>query len=326
MVLLVATMLLVVVLVVLVVLLLLPALLPLLTLALQYFVDRYSVVTTTPVVTEQDEVMMQKLKDAALEVVVAFRGRFGCAVGCAASVAAMSDATRCSILNVMMQVGTPDDELAATFVNVVIAAAEAPGSALAQLLEELGSNPELQEKLRAVTAAAPAGGAELVAFVEQNEYVKKVVLEGLRRFAPATIVQRAAVTDTEIGGVKIAKGQVVVMCPHAIHMDAQQFPEPEKFDEERSGNVHTRLGKEQSFMTFSGGQRGCPGRHLALSMMLAACVVLPRQFEFYAAPRDSKGRDADFRRGMETKGASRVPKFVEWQVDGIPLGMRRRTR
>ena len=90
------------------------------------------------------------------------------------------------------------------------------------------------------------------------------------------------------------------------------FPNPMQFDPLRSGLDHYMLGNEQLFMSFSGGERGCPGRHLALTILqLSISRILTR---FDLKPSQSKPRWVD----------DGVPKFVVWPLDGIFLDVRRR--
>ena len=60
-------------------------------------------------------------------------------------------------------------------------------------------------------------------------------------------------------------------------------------------------------MTFSGGPRGCPGKHIGIEMCRVALAKVVERFELL--PSD---------RGRTTDGGS-IPKFVEWEIDGIPL-------
>merc|ERR1719487_2609882 len=100
---------------------------------------------------------------------------------------------------------------------MVIAAAEATGSVLAQLLQELAFNKPVQEQILSEMHT-------LSEDVADSEYVQSCVMEGFRLFAPATLVQRVAVCDTELpGGVSIPAGTVVAVCVTAVHRNPALF-------------------------------------------------------------------------------------------------------
>ena len=55
--------------------------------------------------------------------------------------------------------------------------------------------------------------------------------EGLRLFAPATMVQRVALSDdANAGGITFDAGVVLCICPPAMHLSAKMFPTPKFFD------------------------------------------------------------------------------------------------
>lgn len=178
-----------------------------------------------------------------------------------------------------------------------------------------------------VSAAGAGGDGAGALALGDLSYNKACVLEGLRLFAPATLVKRQAVRDTllDIGGggasgaasarakphrVLVPANTVVELCVTAIHHDPQQFEEPGAYRPERVGN--TSLGKERCFMPFSGGLRGCPGREIAVTMMRIALAKVVEHFDLRAVDEPKEALDACVR------------KFVEWPSVGLPLTISRR--
>eukprot|EP00286_Rhodomonas_abbreviata_P000436 CAMPEP_0181290750 /NCGR_PEP_ID=MMETSP1101-20121128/1581_1 /TAXON_ID=46948 /ORGANISM="Rhodomonas abbreviata, Strain Caron Lab Isolate" /LENGTH=468 /DNA_ID=CAMNT_0023395057 /DNA_START=486 /DNA_END=1888 /DNA_ORIENTATION=- len=252
--------------------------------ALEYFVMRYQRPSHDQAVTADDEVVMTQLHTAALDVVAAARADTDLA---SIAVAAPGEAaSSCSLVALMLDAGCTDAETAAVVVNTVIAGAEAPASALAHLLRELARRPDLQQQLRddIKAAAAPEaggeGGGSEASQLAQLPLVKACVLEGLRLFAPATLVKRQALRDTIVDGhLAVPKGTVVELCITAIHQDPKQYARPLSFDPLRLGlTAAPILGRERCFMPFSAGPRGCPGRPLALTLMRIALVAIVRRF------------------------------------------------
>jgi cholest-4-en-3-one 26-monooxygenase len=66
--------------------------------------------------------------------------------------------------------------------------------------------------------------------------------EVIRWATPVTVFQRTAKQDTELGGVKIKKGQRVGLFYRSANFDEEVFDHPEKFDITRSPNPHLSFG------------------------------------------------------------------------------------
>src|ERR1700758_1823125 len=66
--------------------------------------------------------------------------------------------------------------------------------------------------------------------------------EIVRWATPVTAFQRTALEDTELGGVKIKKGQRVVMSYRSANFDEEVFEDPHTFDILRNPNPHVGFG------------------------------------------------------------------------------------
>ncbi|OWV05808.1 cytochrome [Micromonospora wenchangensis] len=110
------------------------------------------------------------------------------------------------------------------------------------------------------TASALALGVVLL--VEQHggadaadpARVAAVVEEVLRQTAVADGVARFATRDAEVGGVRVAAGEAVVVGLSAANHDPSVFPDPERFDPARAARHH---------VTFGHGVHQCIGANLA---------------------------------------------------------------
>jgi cytochrome P450 len=104
-----------------------------------------------------------------------------------------------------------------------------------------------------------AGGATLEAVVE----------ESLRLEPAAAAIDRYATEDVELGGARIAAGDLVRISITAANRDPATFPEPDRFDPGRA-NVRRHLA-------FAGGPHVCVGMHLArLEAHTALALLLER--------------------------------------------------
>jgi hypothetical protein len=78
--------------------------------------------------------------------------------------------------------------------------------------------------------------------------------EALRFDAPFQFIRRVTLTDLDIGGYRIRRGQHVIAWLAAANRDPAQFPDPDRFDIRRRGNHH---------LAFGSGIHACLGGPLA---------------------------------------------------------------
>ena len=98
--------------------------------------------------------------------------------------------------------------------------------------------------------------------------LRAAVEEVLRMRAPFPRLARLTTADTEVGGVRIAAGQVVMPWLVAANRDERVFTEPHRFDPHRRPNPH---------LTFGHGIHFCLGAPLArLEARVALRLLLER--------------------------------------------------
>jgi cytochrome P450 len=93
------------------------------------------------------------------------------------------------------------------------------------------------------------------ALLDRPELLPSAVEEVLRWSSTASYVQRVATRDLEMRGAQIRAGDAVTLWNVSANRDEGQFPEPMKFDVERSPNRH---------VTFGGGIHRCIGASVGL--------------------------------------------------------------
>ncbi len=115
--------------------------------------------------------------------------------------------------------------------------------------------------------------------------IDNAVEELLRYDSPVQIAYRAAITDVEVGGKIIKKGQIVNLILGAGNRDPEQYATPNQFD------IHRKVGRH---LAFGLGIHFCLGAHLVrLEARLAIEALLKRykhfelettQFEWQSQP------------------------------------------
>ncbi len=125
----------------------------------------------------------------------------------------------------------------------------------------LGSDPEAWRRLR-----------------RDPELIPAAVVEVVRLASPVRGLTRRVSRDAEVGGVRLAAGDRVVMLFGAANLDERRFPDPERFDLDRppGGNL-----------SWGNGPHTCVGIHLAkleMAALLRALVAQVETIEIAGAP------------------------------------------
>jgi cytochrome P450 len=129
-------------------------------------------------------------------------------------------------------------ELNNFFVLLAVAGNETTRNATSQFMRLMSEHPEQQTLLTSDVDRLLPGAIE----------------EALRFAPPVLSFRRTALEDTEIRGVRIAKGQKVLISYPSANRDEEVFPDPDRFDIRRTPNHH---------LSFGIGEHFCLGANLA---------------------------------------------------------------
>jgi len=146
-----------------------------------------------------------------------------------------------------------------TLTMIILGGLETTTNTLAGALARLGSDPELQAKLRA-----------------DRGLVRPAVEEFLRLYAPTSFLTRYVTQDAELEGLSIKQGQRVALSFAAANRDPEIFEDPLEFRLDRPHNRHYAFGI---------GPHRCVGSNLARAVMHEAVnAILDRLDEIRWAP------------------------------------------
>lgn len=94
--------------------------------------------------------------------------------------------------------------------------------------------------------------------IAQPDLLPSAIEEMLRYWPPVIHFRRTATRSLELGGVRIERGEKVVVYHAAANRDPEVFDDPDTFDIGREKNTH---------ITFGSGPHFCLGAHLARQQM-----------------------------------------------------------
>src|SRR5262249_35339754 len=83
---------------------------------------------------------------------------------------------------------------------------------------------------------------ELARLPARPDLPRSASAEMRRLGRPVQATARSALEEVEYGGVRIAKGALVIPCIGAANRDPEVFPEPDRFDVARKDNHHLSFG------------------------------------------------------------------------------------
>jgi cytochrome P450 len=134
-----------------------------------------------------------------------------------------------------------DTELLSISTVAIAGGVDTTRNAIAFALHALATRPDLLARLRTSR--------------EQDKDIRRFHEEVLRFYTPVPQLPRVVRKDTVLGGKTIPQGALVFLCWASGNRDAQRFPEPDKFDLDR-----TNFGQH---LTFGSGVHFCIGAMLA---------------------------------------------------------------
>ena len=157
-----------------------------------------------------------------------------------------------------------DAQLRDEVMTLMIAGHETTANALSWLWFLLDRHPEEQERLRAELVAATGGRAPTAEDLPRLPRLKAVIQETLRLYPPVWMFDRRALGPDDLGGTKVAKGDLVIFCPYAIHRLPELWPDPEAFRPERFAAGREEQKNKFAYLPFSAGPRTCIGNSFAM--------------------------------------------------------------
>jgi len=170
------------------------------------------------------------------------------------------------------------NEIVGEFLGIFAAGTDTTSHLLASTIYFLSKYPEVFAKVKEEIDRELSDLKKVdINTMNRMDYTTAVLKETLRIGGPsASLFDRMAVKDDDLCGVKVRKGDMVLIFQNLFLTSEKFFSQPDEFIPERwlnnSGFDQDGFKNESySYIPFSAGPRNCVGQHLA---MIEARIVL----------------------------------------------------
>jgi unspecific monooxygenase len=167
-----------------------------------------------------------------------------------------------------------DRQLGDQVSTMILAGHETTATALFWALYLLALDPRVQDAVAAEAEVAMTGEPS---DVERLHATRAVIDEALRLFPPAFVIARAAAGRDILGGMKVGKGDVILISPWLLHRHEKLWQQPDAFMPSRfmpGAPPPDRF----AYLPFGAGPRVCIGAQFALTEATLALARLAGEF------------------------------------------------
>lgn len=173
----------------------------------------------------------------------------------------------------------PLNLIMAQIMTLLVTGHETTGSLLGWLWYELGTHPEIYQKLVNEIDTVLQGKKPSIDDLVKLPYLRMVVDEALRLYPTIWTVNRYVVKDDILAGYKIPKKSIVFVNPITLHHDPTLWPDPLEFEPQRFDRKCPVKHHKMAYIPFGGGNRICIGKNLAYLQIQLMLVLILQRFD-----------------------------------------------
>lgn len=179
--------------------------------------------------------------------------------------------------------GLTDAEVHAQVMTLALTGVEAPGATLGWVMYEIGTNPEVAERVYAELDTVLGGQAPQHDDLPALEYLGRVISEVLRLRTPM-LFSRRTLTAVQAGQSKLPPGAELIYSPYLMHHDERWFPDPTRFDPDRWLPENAQQIPRGAYIPFAAGSYQCIGKDFAVNELTMVTAVLCSQWRLKLVP------------------------------------------
>ena len=184
------------------------------------------------------------------------------------------------------RLGITERTILANAIEFYIAGQDNIATAIAMTAFYLSKNPAAEKKLHEELDAyfqRHSGQVDYEA-VHELVYLNACLQEALRLHPVFIRIDRKAIQDTEIKGIKIKKGVAVTVPLWPYNRNPKYFEDPDTFNPERFMPQNKDKMNPLHLATFGWGPRMCIGMRFAQEAMLFTALYTFKNFKFTTKP------------------------------------------
>jgi cytochrome P450 len=197
-----------------------------------------------------------------------------------------SDFLRILIETPYHDTGLPMDEpmVMLESLQLLVAGNVTSTNALTWIFYLLARHPKYILEIRDEVAAVIGENAMDWRNLHQLEGTIRVIDEALRLYPPFWMIDRVALADDEVGGVRLPAGAMVIPYIYGTHRHPAHWQNVDAFDPSRFEASRTRQRHPFAYIPFGGGPRTCLGSNMAIMQMLMIVAAFVRKYDFALTP------------------------------------------
>nr|QZM07446.1 cytochrome P450 monooxygenase CYP6BK31 [Lasioderma serricorne] len=197
--------------------------------------------------------------------------------------------TRNDFMQLLINMKKEDDSLGLGLLTAqaflfFLAGFETSSTTMTFCLYELALHEDIQSKAREEINDVIKGHEGQLTYdgLSEMKYLQQIIDETLRLHPPAEGTHRTCSKPYQLPDTNtiLEKGTMVLIPIKALHLDAEYYPEPYKFDPERFSSENKAEIKPFTFLPFGDGPRNCIGLRFDLMQTKVGLSVLLKNFRF----------------------------------------------
>jgi cytochrome P450 len=172
------------------------------------------------------------------------------------------------------------DQILTECMQFLVAGSETSPVALSWTFYLLAKHPAFIRAVRDEADGVLSAGGLTLAGLQRLRLTRRVIDEAMRLYSPFWMIDRVAVEEDMIEGIRIPRGVMVLPYIWGMHRDPDLWPDPEAFDPSRFEEEAVRKRHPSAHIPFGGGPRKCIGSNMAVQQMLLVLAMFVRRYDF----------------------------------------------
>ena len=181
--------------------------------------------------------------------------------------------------------GMTDQQVRDEVTSLFTAGHDTVAAALTWTWYAIAQHPDVEARLLQEVESVLGERPATLEDVPGLQYTGMVAKESLRLYPPLWgLMTSETLTDVELGGYEIPKGNWIFLSPYVTHRDPRFFENPEQFDPKRFAAGRSERIPPYAYFPFGAGPHVCIGNAFAMMEMTLIVPTILQQFRVAFAP------------------------------------------